>query len=338
MPKTLKQGLRLLKALMTGRELAAREDELRSVGVDLSSAHAGRYLKTMAEELPEVEPLGVRPQRWRFVWPVANRADPALVLALSIARELMGGLRGSWMELQLRDLLQEHLQRLGPDDRAIDTSREIIRFSRLMFQRPMGGDHADTISQAIRQRREIQFHYVRQSGARLYRVEPYSILLYEDAVYLVGKCIETESVRHVLNLRVWNLSAMKRCRLLDKVFTYPTLDEYNPVKLFGHCFGPFLPRDGVEEPEEVILQLASPFAVWLNQNRLHHTQRLETIDDQWIQATITVFITFDLVHWIRGHGLEVKVVSPPRLKDWVISGEGPAHKPRPKATATSCAS
>ena len=183
----------------------------------------------------------------------------------------------------------------------------------------------DAVAQAIYKQRALRFEYTQFSGDSFpVVVEPWTLLMADEGLYLYGRCIECDpKSHHVETRRVYRVSRITAARITKDSFVYPVRAEYDPVRLFEHSWGLMIPDDEAGQPPTVRLEFSSEWATYLRDQKLHPTQGpVEKADDGSLVVSMKVHITYDLVRWVRGHGNDVQVLSPENLAGWVTSRDG----------------
>jgi predicted DNA-binding transcriptional regulator YafY len=288
-----------------------------------------RRLQALVDGLPHAHRTdagqGTTEEFW-WSWPSQEVARPEQVWALAVARALLASFAETEVGRVLTELLEGHRTRVEaePPPQA-DLSRMFFASTQLLNPQGLDPDAVDLVAQAIANRMTIRFEYSRFTGKRfLFEVQPWTLLLAHNGLYVFGKCIECDGDADQMDrVRVFTLARMKVIRSGES-FTYPEVKEYNPTELFKNCWGLMVPAPEADGPDAVVLRFAPGWSTYLGHQKLHHTQQAqpEVGDDGWLTVRMRLHVTYDLVHWLRGHGHEIEVVEPANLAAWVRSGEG----------------
>ena len=316
----LREALALLQRLMKGDRLTVSSALVQD---GPHRAAVQRRLRCLAEELECVRGDRGRPEAFRWIWPTDQRPEPEAIWSLAAAQTLLHAFHESMVGETLRRLLREYVNRLPPESPP-DVSRMFFANNRLVNPRRVGPDVVDQVAKAIFECREIRFHYRKFEGNELeVQIRPWSILFADEGIYCLGYCVDSPRDHHIRRRRLYNLARVRQIALMDKRFTYPLRGQYDPVELFKYCFGIFLPPEDWAEPHDVIVRFAPTQRSYLESQPVHREQVSAEVDGEgWTVVKLRLFVSYDLVCWIRGLGKEAVAVSPPILVDWVSSGEG----------------
>lgn len=142
-------------------------------------------------------------------------------------------------------------------------------------------------------------------------IDPYSLLLHDSALYLVGRD------RHDRGIKLY---AIERIRAVTKLndaprFDYPTLEEYNPEQKFGGGFGIY--RTPHAERRRVVLEV-EPLP-WLQRDLQERTwepsQTFEKLPNGKLRMTFETDALVDVAHWLFGRSPFVTMVEP-SAEEW----------------------
>jgi predicted DNA-binding transcriptional regulator YafY len=319
-PAAITEVLKLLQSLMAGRALTVAEAARRH---RYQEAAVRRHLLAIQTVFREVvaDKVG-RGHVFRFVWPRQQASDATTVLALQIARTALVSLRGSALDGKLAELVQDHLARnADPRVQAHDLGRLFWSRTRLIHSPGVDPDTVDRIAACMLEQRQLTCEYQHFSGklGKL-RLEPWTLVPSEEGLFLYARCADGDRPEHIDTRRLYRVARLKQVRKTPEHFAYPPRDEYDPAEVFRHCFGIFLPEED-DEPAEIVLRFHPRWQAYLGLHPLHETQQpLEIADDGWCEVRLRVYVTLDLVRWLRGHGAEVRVLAPERLQTWLAAG------------------
>jgi predicted DNA-binding transcriptional regulator YafY len=284
-----------------------------------SDTSARRWLGELEAAFDQVIRLPGRPARWVFRHRSECPPDRWELLALGLARSLLGFLRESTLDESLRSLVADRLAHLPLDDGApLDLSRMFFVKSRTIAPLGLDPNVVDRVADAILTQHVLMAEYTGFKGQRDYiTFEPYSIVFGEHGVYCYGLCTESDNPNSVQRRRLYHLGRFRRLKRLADRFSYPARDEYDPAEVWRYSFGIFAHED--EAPEQVTLSFAANWARYLERHRFHETQEVLDSDRQGrVALRFHLRITPDLVRWIRGFGADVRVVGPKRLAAAVL--------------------
>jgi predicted DNA-binding transcriptional regulator YafY len=173
---------------------------------------------------------------------------------------------------------------------------------------------------------EIQY---RAPGKRAKKhvVEPLSLVLYREALYLVAACRTYDGLRIPFAVdRIRDATWLK-----GKGFVYP--EDYTPGDGFGDAFG-LVPGDR----QQVVVIFEEQQARYVQERRWHPSQTFEKLDDGRVQMTMEVAGLQDVLLWLVGHCGSFEVVSPPELRSQVretLKRGAAAHRGRASKPASS---
>lgn len=317
---SLREALLLLGRLMRGERLSVRG--LLGAGEVPSDSTGRRYFSLLEELIPGVQRVPhSRPAEWVYVAPEVQQADRSMLLALGVAQRLFVFVRGSGLDQHLAELAAEVGGRLGPDAAPVDVSRAVHTTLRAPGVQP---DIVDRVTDAISEKTRAEAVYENFEGlSRDVILEPYTLVFSVSGVHCYAKCLSSMKAEHIASRRIYNLARFRSFRATGEHFEYPA--GYDPARVFQHCFGIILPHDQDAEPAEVVLRFAGRWGHYLRTTPWHPTQsEPRRLGNGKFEITLHVHLTFDLVHWIRGHGKDITVVKPSSLRRAVTSGEPPS--------------
>jgi predicted DNA-binding transcriptional regulator YafY len=164
------------------------------------------------------------------------------------------------------------------------------------------------LRRAIIERRTISFDYhtrYSQDGraARNTReADPYAMLHYGDAWYLIGHCHLRKGVRN------FRLDRMAGLRLLDKTFDRPP--NFRLVE----------PVD--DQRNLIVVALFSPEAApWVRESRSYYIDSMEEVADGLL-VTMRVRVENEIFQWLFSWGAQVHVLEPESLRRRLMTEAG----------------
>ena len=305
--------LAVLRRLIDGETLSVAEIVGGAEGAS-SDTSARRWLGELEDAFDQVIRLPGRPARWVFRHRSETPPDPWELLALGLARSLLGFVRESTLDESLKALMADRLAQLPLDTAGpLDVSRMFFVKSRTLAPLEVDPDVVDRVADAILTQHCLTGEYTRFDGQRDYiSLEPYSIVFGEHGVYCYGLCTESDNPASVDRRRLYHLGRFRRLKRLADRFSYPTRDEYDPETVWRYSFGIFAAED--EQPVTLTLAFAPNWSRYVERHRFHESQ--EVLEPDHLgrpRLRFRLRITQDLLMWIRGFGDEVEVLGPKSL-------------------------
>lgn len=267
---------------------------LREAGVDIES-----------DKGPEGE------VRWRLSSKGQNitvNLGQTHVVPFGIALQALSFLEGTEVHGQIEDIMERLFA--GASTRTKQTLNELRKKVTIVPHGPKSygkGKTADILNwllTGLTYNEAVKIRYRAASTGQLkdHEVEPLSLVLYREAVYLIA---DSRS------------SGLRTCFAVDRItsarrlkgdnFDYP--QDYDPAKEFRGAFGLV---GGKKENVEIIFEAKQ--AQYVKERRWHRTQKFEDLPDGRVKMTMKVAGTQDLLYWLVGHTGTFEVVSPPSLK------------------------
>lgn len=164
------------------------------------------------------------------------------------------------------------------------------------------------LRRAILERRTVRFHYHTRysddgrSKRNTRDADPYALLHYGDAWYLIGYCHLRQEIR---NFRLDRLSEL---RLLDQNFTRPAGFKLEP------------PEDE-QRPLKVVALFSPEAAPWVREARSYYLDSLEEVADGLL-ATLHVRVEDEIFQWLLSWGAQVRVLEPDSLRQRLTAEAG----------------
>lgn len=312
-------GADLVRRLQAGQELSSMQ-VADDYGVQRAAAK--RYLDAVVCVFPgRLEVTGRRPVRYR--WRPETPAAPMAVMALAMARAALPGLRGSQLDVHLEEAIAEAQSRLADERPPADLGRLFVPRNRLGLEPGDKADDVDRLVTAIWHCRKVRFEFQHFGPleADTCLVHPLSLVPTDEGLFCLAFVEDSARATHLKTRRMYKVARMSRVRLLPDTFAYPAPHDFDPAREFEHCYGLFMPS--ATEPDRVVLQFAPDWAGYLAFEKVHRSQTApQVLADGWIEVRLDVYVTLDLVQYLRGLGDEVRIVGPRRLRAWVESRKG----------------
>ncbi len=302
---------RLLAILLELQRKGSRRAEDLAATFETSKRTIYRDIQALSESgVPIVSRAGVGYSLLEgyFLPPVSFSADEATMLLLGVDFVAQN------FDAQYRDAATSAGRKIEAVlSEKLRSEVEYLRSS-IAFVAPVtlaSGESASFLPQlrrAIIERRTIRFDYhtrYSQDGraARNTReADPYAMLHYGDAWYLIGYC----HLRH--DIRNFRLDRMSKPRLLDKTFDRPSnfrlerpVDDQRNLKvvaLFSHEAAP-----------------------WVRESRPYYIDSTEEIADGLL-VTMRVHVENEIFQWLFSWGSQVRVLEPESLRRRLIAEAG----------------
>ncbi len=299
--------------------------EFRKTGL-VSDSSLRRWLTTIRDGLHGAYVKDGRPRRWGFAWPSDKLSHKDTVWALGIARSLLHPLSDTLIHAKLTDVYIEHMERLPADESTPhDYTRMVVARSQLVDPAGSDPETVDKLAEAIFRQRRIAARYHHTSGTEAdVTLEPYALMPSDEGLFCLAHCVNSSrGAEHMDVLRIYNVVRFLKIHVLQERFAYPTVGEYNPESTFKHCFGIYLPDPRyMMDPMRVQLRFAPSWETFFKYHKVHPTQSApKRQDDGSVEVSLDVYLSYDLVRWLRSHGNQVEILDPMSLRSWVKSGD-----------------
>ena len=238
------------------------------------------------------------------------------LVALILARNALGPLKGSALEASLRSGFQRLQAGMSEQvtipwsdiDQAFSvksvgmTERDVFLFDRL--------------AKAVLESRELQFDYRKLSDdapARR-RIQPYHLAEIDGGWYVIGFDLERQARRTfaVQRMRSVHLTTKRFVRSLDF-----RLEDH-----FAGSFGVWSGEDKGSPKFPVRIRFRRFAARVVSERRWHPSQEITNLDPAGnaIEITMTLSALEDIARWIMGFGSQAEVIAPPELRE-MVAGE-----------------
>ena len=90
--------------------------------------------------------------------------------------------------------------------------------------------------------------------------------------------------------------------------------KIDPSEHFENSFGMF----HGDKPEQIELRFSENIAPYVKERRWHKSQRIVSNSDGTVTMYLEVSITPDLVMWLLGFGVDLRIMEPFRLREKII--------------------
>lgn len=268
-------------------------------------------LRTVYRDLDQLSqagfPLVDTGGRWRVLPPGEGGwvvpLDPAELVALALAEDLLAGAGGPWVRDPLRALRGKLEALLTPKGREYFAQ---LRASTLAtaFGAPDHDDRAgvlEVLGGAIVGRHVVRIGHTPPGKARAERdVEPYKVWLHQNVFYLVGYC------RLRCAIRQFAVERIDTVELLDERFEPdPTFDvEAFVSEGFGAYHGAVA---------DVVIEVSESLAALVRARRFHPTQEVADLPGGGARVTMRAGGLSMIAAWVAGFGGQARPVAPPEL-------------------------
>ncbi|MFA0448550.1 helix-turn-helix transcriptional regulator [Vibrio breoganii] len=140
-----------------------------------------------------------------------------------------------------------------------------------------------------------------------YELNPLGIVVREHSQYLVATKVSSPEFPQLFSLRrIYKAECLFKPARRPREFSVADYVDSNPTGWRLEA-----------EPYQISLKVRWYAVDWLTHNRLHPSQVLSRIDDEWYRIQFNSHITYDLVGWIMRFTTDVVVESPKPLADFV---------------------
>lgn len=299
--------------------------------MSVSKSTALRYLKTLASR----EPLVTEEHEGRMVYrilPTAQKENVKLtttqMLALFLSRRFFDVLRGTGISDDLDAVYAALSATLRRSDHVLsknlDTKVFDVSVGRMRYDERLD-DVDEAVTALLREETLRITHTNKKDGSlRTFDFDPYTLLFYRHALYLVGWHHEHDE------LRALALDAMAGVeRRKGATFAYPT--DYHPAKLYERRWGIF-----GGERTRVRLRFDADVAPFVERREWHASQEMTRDEGGAVEMTLDLDGTTELESWILGWGAKVEVIDPPPLRAKIASEVARAAaryaEPTPRST------
>lgn len=140
-----------------------------------------------------------------------------------------------------------------------------------------------------------------------YVFDPYTLLFFNNALYLGGYAHNRKA------LRLFLVDRVDRVELLDDRFEVP--EEYDPDDLTGSAFGLI---EG--ETYELKVRFADDVAHLIRERHWHPTQKIEEQGDGSLILSLQVSGEKEILSWLYSYLPHVQVLEPPQLRQVFTDG------------------
>ena len=305
---------KLIYTLATQGRSLTLEDILRIL--DISERTARRYVKAIneflsnrqGESLIKVTKTG-GVERWRLNETMPLEATSYQLMSLYLGSILMASLDQTVVRDGLMDVFTDLEETIPLAQRAL-----LKNYQKKFYTTGFGSrryeevdEHIDVVLRGLLNQFKLELYYRSKKGERQYLVQPYTLVMHRDALYLNAW---VESYGEIRTFRVDNILQAK---LTKDYFDYPT--DYSPELFYEKSFGVFK-GDGANEITVVIEFPENLYDYVANRSWIAN-QEISPVQDGKFQMKVVVSNLFEIFHWVMSIGSEARVIEPEELIEMV---------------------
>jgi predicted DNA-binding transcriptional regulator YafY len=266
-----------------------------------------RWARTLAED---DEPWVVREHRDGAAW-IRLRAEPLSAgifqfAATYAATRVLAAGKDPVLALSAETVVERVRDSLSPADRKL-IGRVASAFHYVPFAPKSYSDKEDILDVLVRgalRCRVVRASYRSASGKAFEEsIEPYTLVLYRDALYVLAR---TPGAR---KLRIFAVDRFQKAKLVEgESFTVRT--GFTPAEAIGDL-GLW---QGEGNAVEVVLAFRADAVLRIRERTWPGLKGWRTLEDGREAMTVTLHVTPEVVTWILGWGSAVEVLRPPSLR------------------------
>lgn len=148
----------------------------------------------------------------------------------------------------------------------------------------------------------VAFTYKKPDADKIsvYRVDPYTLILYEHGLYVRGYSHRSGEER------LFAVDRMKQVTLTEDRFEIPA--SYSSTDRYVQQFGL------IEElPQEVTIVFSKEVTHFMQERQWHPSQRIKKLKNGSVEVSFHAGGLDEIAYWVLSWGKEAKVLSPPKL-------------------------
>ncbi len=153
----------------------------------------------------------------------------------------------------------------------------------------------------------LAFYYDGGTSSGQRKLQPYSLVMYRNGLYVVGYDVQREEPR------TFAVERMKRVRALPNAH-FDRDPEFNVTKMFEGAFGII---SGQKPRPRVAIEFGADVGQYIVERTWHPSQKIENNVDGGGIIEFDVHVTQEVVGWVLRWGPSVKVLAPPELVNLV---------------------
>lgn len=182
-------------------------------------------------------------------------------------------------------------------------AEQLIHFEKVPYYK--GSEWIAPILEFIKNRKTIFLEYQRfgLNASKEHELHPILLKEYRNRWYLIAMLEKNN------NIVIFALDRINKIKESNVPYRFHPHFSSNNYFKFAYGITTF-----EEDPSEVILECSPVQASYIKTQPLHHTQKIVKETDNYVQFSITVGITTELIMDLLGYGDGVKVIQPESLK------------------------
>ena len=240
------------------------------------------------------------------------RAGVQLTLAeavsLHFGRTLFTFLDGTSFASDIDDAIERLEPAIGrfPQDAERDIDRKFMAVPEHGKDYARDGDLLDEVVSALLFSNPADAEYrPLRGGTKFYRLEPYTLAVYRQGLYLFARDVTEDRVKSFAVERFVRFSRLRR-----EHFRYP--ESWRPLDMLRDAFGII---GGT--PETVVARFSPDAAPYVRERRWHPSSVAEPLEDGGVRLTLKVANSPELREWLLGFGASAIVEAPAHLAAWM---------------------
>lgn len=305
-----------LYRLLTQRSRVKKEYLLEKLKI--SSRTLERYQKTVKESLflsDDEEQIVIQRDDGEEYWQL-QRPDVISSSHYNLMSVYMGSLVMKFLDdTVLHDGIREAYSRF--EEGLNSNEKQLLQnFETKFYHTSVGAkryaeanEQIDPIFRALIKERKMVITYTSQNGTSNLVVHPYSLVIHNNALYLVGF-----SEKHN-QIRMFSVEKIQKTELNQETFDYP--EDYSPSTLFGKSFGVFIGDS--DKRYEVELECNEVLYDFIANRQWMPGQKVTKPKKGKFLFKTTVNDLFEISHWVLSMGSDIKVIGPEVLREWVMT-------------------
>ncbi len=243
----------------------------------------------------------------------------AEIVSLYVIRSQIHFLSGTNFQADM-DRLFDRLEKGLPEK----DQKQLRSIGRKFFPRPEAPksyeakiDLIDDLIDALIRQHKVDLEYRPPAGKTAntrHRVRPYTLLTYQEGLYLIGFSETAGGIRTFAVDRMVDLQPLR-----TSLFDYP--EEFTPSEYLADSFG--IIRG---EPVKIRIRFSPGVATFIAERRFHPGQKITRHADGSLTLEMRVAVSPELVTLLLGYGPDAKVLEPESLAATVADRQRQAAK------------
>ena len=308
--------LRLVKMLLDSHYGLLSYSEIME-RLEISRKTMIRYTKVMVDVFPDIVEIktggeiGRTPEKEKFLifkrFALESRTGYQLA-PLYLSRFFMSFLEGTLLDESFSDavtLFESAVEKPKYKHRAGSFGRKFFAVSNGPKSYAEYDDIIESLLQALIKQNPIVIEYKKPYASEIkdYRIDPLTMMIYRQGLYIIGRNKEWKSPHFFAVERIQSCK-----RITDQEFEYPR--EYSPEELCGGSFGIF-----VDEEVDVIIRFSPRVPhEYIEFRRWHKSQETRVLADGGLELKMRIKGTQELFPWVMGFGRDAELVEPESLR------------------------